>query len=187
MNLWKTLASLCASALFVLLAAGSASEPAVYDTTNWAPVKVPGGVVANRDLKIVAEDGSFTLEGGKRFTTPFDIYGWKNSTAFASDDKLLENYNNALANGARKVRIYQQGLSEPLYGVLLFNQGIASAHGPGARSYMVQVPEDKLAAARNGVTSVAFERMYWTASWSSGSKSEKHWYGWALWISAYPF
>ncbi len=175
-------------ALFSILALGSASTPPpTYSTTNYQALDISGGVLANKDIKIVAEDGSFTLEGGKRFSTPFSIYDWNDqSDAFTAESKMLDNFPNALRSGAKRVYIYQDGVTQPLHGVLVFNQAIQAAFGPAARSYMVNIPVPKLQAARDGVTAVAWEYMEWKSSWSNGSSKDKKWYSWALWMSAYP-
>ncbi|CAA0105158.1 Uncharacterised protein [BD1-7 clade bacterium] len=172
---------------FLGLAIGSGSTPSVRSTTDYTAHAIPHGVLANKSIKIVAADGSFTLEPGKRFDTPFSVYDWNSSTnTFVEAGKLVEHAPNALAHGGKAVLIYQDGYEKPLHGVLAFNQAIKAASGPASRSYMINIPEDKLQAARDGLTAVAYEKMKWEATYSDGSSAENWWYAWAIWISAYP-
>lgn len=180
------LAAIAVLAMFWVLGVGSAAS--VYSTTNRTVVPISGGVVANKDIRIVAEDRSFELVGGQRFSTPFSVNDWAPGTAaFTSTANMISHYETSLTHGAQLVRVYQDGYEEPLYGVLVFNDAIAAAYGPASRSYMIKIPQDKLDAARSGVTAVAYEKMNWKATWSDGSSSNKYWYGWALWLSSYPF
>lgn len=186
MTTMNKLTALLVVAGFWLMAAGSASN--VYSTSDRTPVKISGGIVANKDIRIVAEDRSFELVGGQRFSTPFSVNDWpSSSSAFTTSSNMISHYETSLLHGAQLVRVYQEGHEEPLYGVLVFNDAIGAAYGPASRSYMIKIPEDKLEAARSGVTAVAYEKMNWKATWSDGSSSNKYWYGWALWLSSYPF
>lgn len=172
--------------VFAFLAIGSESVP--QSTVDWTAKPIRYGIVANKDIRIVAEDGSFELKGGERFETPFSVLAWSGASAnlFTGSNNLLNHYPTSLQYGAKRVKVYQQGHDEPLYGVLAFNQAIGSAYGPASNSYMVQIPDGKLDAARSGVTAVAYEEMNWRSTWDTGASSNKTWYAWSLWISAFP-
>jgi len=184
-NMHKFLKTLPVIAVAWLLAMGSGSAP-IRSTTDFTRQEIKSGILANEDLRIVAEDGSWTLEGGKNFPTPFSIDGWGGSNAFAVEAKMLDNYKAALQSGAKRVLVFQKGHEKPLYGVLALNKAINAAYGPAAQSYLIQVADAKLKQARDGVTTVSYENMDWKTSWSDGSSSTNYWYGWALWLSAFP-
>ncbi|GAA4881695.1 hypothetical protein [Ferrimonas pelagia] len=175
-------------AAFFILALGCASSPPPnIDTTNKTAVAIPGGIFVNEGVRIVAEDGSFELIGGERFATPFDVFDWTHAVnAFTKESKMLEHYDMALRNGAKRVLIYQDGYDKPLYGVLVFNQAIAAAYGPASRSYMLQIPDSKIQAARDGVTAVTWEKMQWKQTYTRSADQNHNWYAWSLWLSTYP-
>ncbi|HUO92733.1 MAG TPA: hypothetical protein VMU22_07420, partial [Rhizomicrobium sp.] len=88
------------------------------------------GTLANADVRIVAEDGSFTLNGGQSFQSPFQAkmivpdadFGAPADYIVGSNgfgDDVVDAYNKALHDGAKNVRIYTSGSAAPLYGVLL--------------------------------------------------------------------
>lgn len=158
-------------------------------TTDMTASPISGGIFTNKKLTIFAANDAFKLEGGERFKTPLDAYIWGSSPMSAVlKGEIVNNAGIALSTCAgQRVLIYQEGEAEPLYGVLVFNQAIAATYGPASRSYFLQIPEDNLTAARGGVTAVAYEKMSWKASWSSGATSDQFWYGWALCVSSYPF
>ncbi|MHC9510328.1 hypothetical protein [Kangiella sp. M94] len=192
MKIWaKTITSVSALAVMLLLAMGSEDPPArLIDQTNKSKVPIQYGVV-QEGMRIVAEDGSFELKGGQRFTSPFQSDLWGYGCNNFSDKDVLTKANDVLLCGAKKVKVYYGNNPEPLYGVLALNQAIQAAHGPASRSYMIKIAEDKIQHARAGNTSVTFEYMNWTESkrWShnySQQKNEKTWYSWILWVSAYP-
>lgn len=152
------------------------------------------GTVANADIRIVAEDGSFTLNGGQIFQSPFQAkmiipdadFGspadYIVGKGFGEDDDVVDAYNKALQDGAKKVRVYTSGNSTPLYGLLLLWPASSGAcHGPGTISYLISIPPDKIAAARHGNISVAYE----TVNCKVGDDDWSE-YTWLLWMSNAP-
>jgi hypothetical protein len=183
----NALASMAVVVGFLVLAVGSGSVP--QQTTDMTASPISGGIFTNKNLTIFAQNDAFKIEGGERFATPFDAYIWGGSPMFAAfSGEIVNNVDAALSTGAgQRVTIYQEGETEPLYGVLVFNQAIAAAYGPASRSYFLQIPEDKIAAAKGGVTAVAYEKMSWKSTWSNGAKGDSFSYSWVLWMSSYPF
>lgn len=193
MKVWLKLAiSGVAIAVMLLLAIGSEQPARLINITSKAPIPIQHGVLED-GLTIVAEDKSFELKGGERFVSPFQSNLWtygcdRNSI---SGKNVLNSSTKAQACGGKKVHVFYGDNPEPLYGVLVLNSSIATAKGPASRSYMIKVPSDKIAHAREGNTAVAFEIMKWDykSQWShTGSITTKEQvaYAWILWVSAYP-
>jgi hypothetical protein len=141
---------------------------------------VPGGVVTNPDVRILAVDRSFELDGGQPFDTPFqsDLWGRAFDGFFANPAGY---YGQALEHGARRVVVYAGGDVTPLYGVLAFNPASQYSEGPDAQSYRLSLSDDDLARARNGEIAVVYERVPWT----HGEVSHA-WIGSVLWLSSVP-
>lgn len=178
---WRGTFAALAFGVAILAGLGCASGPVV--NTNMTPRPIALGTLVNPDLTIVATDGSFTLEGGRQFNTPFATSTlWDTSLTSQS---LLEAYPQARAWGARPVTIKQAGRPD-LHGLLLFNNGIAAAFGSGSQSYYVRIAPEKLDNARNGNTAVSYELMDFTRTWTDGSNDKQVQYSWVLWISATP-
>ena len=175
---------LAALALVVAIVAGAGSDSVPVRTTDFSPRPIAGGTLVNPDLTIFAEDGSFTLQGGQPFRTPFATSAmWSTNV---TGPQLPNVYAQARGWGARPVTIRQAGRPD-LYGLLLFNNAIPAAYGPGSQSYYVNIPQDKLDNARMGNITVAFEAMRYRDSWDSGYvNNEADWYGWILWMSSAP-
>lgn len=147
---------------------------------------IPVGFVADRNLRIVAEDGSFELVGGQQFSTPFHSDVWGRPMPDLVDSRIVEGFAAARAAGARSVRVHVAGRAEPLHGVLVLSRVFGSAEGPGARSYQISVPADKIEAAYAGRTAVAFENVRYIRRWDSGQRSPAQWRSWVLWLSMTP-
>lgn len=189
MNVWKkSLASTLALSVFLLLALGS--EPYHTDTTNLSTVPIQQGTV-EKGVRIVADDGSFELRGGERFTSPFQNNIWTGYCKRFYSNNLLTQAEDALSCGAKKVRIYIGDRKTPLYGVLLLNSSVGSAFGAASRSYLIRLEEDKIRHADAGNTSVSYELVKYkkTGYWDDGRRtsSEATQYTWILWYSSYPF
>lgn len=191
MKTWvKTVASVSALLGMLLLAMGSEDGPGrLMDQTNKTPLPIQHGVMED-GLRIVAVDGSFELKAGQRFQSPFQANLW-NSGCTMNSKTLLSNASTALRCGGKNVLVYHDDNTEPLHGVLALNTSIAAAYGPASRSYMIKVPDDKIEHARQGNTVVAYEMMDWksTKRYSNRVSSfnrEHTYYGWILWVSAYP-
>ena len=188
---WRGIAAVVALISGFVLALGSATDPTWRKTTDNTPRAILVGTLVNPDLTIAAQDGSFTLKGGERFKAPTARHLWGSGLG-GTGDKLLDQYPDARRLGATPVTIQQAGAKEPLYGLIVFNNAIASAYGPGAQSYYVKIPEDKIAHARAGGISVAWESMNYKETWSrdgiphAPSTEEHKYYGWILWLSSTP-
>lgn len=179
-NLFLTIVGSCA---FLLLAVGSATAP--RDRTDYSMVPVKTGTLENKDIRIVAADNSFEFKGGQDFNVPFQSDIW-NSTKGLEAGKLVEQYDIALSLGAKKVLVYVQGREQPLYGVLVLSPIYAAAYGPGARSYLLSFPAEKIKSASNGNISVMYEKVSWRKSWIDGRTSDHNWFSWILWLSNSP-
>lgn len=171
--------------IFAIFALGSAPAP-VVDTTK---VAIYNGYFVNEGIVIEAEDESFSLQGGQAFNTPFSVSSWDHpvqSFNFNSDQTTLGSWNDALRLGAKNVKVWQKGRSQPLYGVLMFSDVYRSAVGPGARSYQLQIPESRLNSAASGNLTWVGEKVDFEYRWEGrGYKGFK--YSWVLWLSNTPF
>lgn len=174
-----------AASAFLALAACAGGPPPVYDTTNRAPVKVPVGTLTNADMRIVATDGSFTINGGQQFSPSFYVDLWSSSTAF-QDANIIEGFRAARTAGAKDVKVYITGKSQPLYGVLALSTVWSAASGPGTRSYQISVPKDKIDNAYAGNTSVVYEDVAYKQTFSNGTANNYQFRSWVLWLSATP-
>jgi hypothetical protein len=172
--------------LAIVAALSLAACSSVKETTNYRLVPVTRGMLVNTDVRIVAEDGSFTLVGGQEFDSPFQSDIWRGKSTAFDDANVLQSAAAGRARGGRNVLVYVAGHDKPLYGVLALSRVFASAYGPGSRSYMVSIPNDKILAAYSGSTAVAYENVDWKATFSNGTMQVFHWRGWVLWLSATP-
>lgn len=176
---WRGLLAAFAVVVAGLGAIGSASAP--YMDTS--PRAIETGTLVNRDVTILAEDGSFQLQGGAQFQTPFATSALWGATIPANS--LANAYTNARGWGARPVVIRQAGKPD-LHGLLLFNNAIGAAFGPGSQSYYLNLPQDKLDNARRGNTTVVYEMMRYNITEAEGPQRQKDWYSWILWMSSTP-
>lgn len=198
----KNIFKLCVLFFTAILVAGCASG-----VTHEAHSPYTTGVLKGEGVKIEALDKSFVISEG-RFSPPFQtnmrpvewtsIYstfhltdGWGNKTfsgvGYLNPTKheasLIDSYNLALKNGAKRVLVHHPASNEPLYGVLLLNKKSARATGPAARSYLINIGEKYINEAKNGGTSVTFEPVPVNDKYDSNVKL----YGWVLWLSNVPF
>lgn len=173
--------------VFIAVIGAAGSAPTFVNHTDRTLRPINYGTLVNTELKIEATDGSFVLQGGEQFHTPFTLNLW-NTTGF--DKKSLANqYSLARQLGAKPVLVHVEGYDKPLYGLLIFNQAINAAFGPGSQSYYVRVSKDKLDNARFGGISVAYEMMDWRSTYTdeTGRKTQdKTWYSWMIWLSSTP-
>lgn len=176
----KTISSVFAITLMAFLALGSNKRQAI-ENTDLTRVEIPRGTLENSNIRIVAEDGSFVLEGGQEFSTPFVSDLWD---SYLPTERLTENYDAALAAGAKPVKVYVGGRNTPLYGVLAFNNAVNASVGPGSRSYLVSIPADKISGAYSGNTTVSYEKVTYKRTWSNGGRQNAWSFGWVLWLSA---
>ncbi|QGX39318.1 hypothetical protein [Permianibacter aggregans] len=181
---WRLVLAMCTAVIAFIGATGSA--PTYINHTDRTLRPINYGTLVNTELKIEAMDGSFVLQGGEQFRTPFALNLW--NARF--DEKTLANqYQAARQLGAKPVLVHVKGHDQPLYGLLIFNQAINAAFGPGSQSYYVRVSKDKLDNARFGGISVAYEMMDWRDTYTDDygrQTRDKTWYGWMLWLSSTP-
>lgn len=179
-----------ASLIVVLfIAAAGSMGPTIRQTTDFSPVPIRYGTLVNENLRIVAQDGSFELEPGEDFETPFSVYWWNGQAPVSGTQNLVNEHQQAAEQGARRVRIEMEGEERDLYGLLVFNQAVQSSSGPARQSYYLQVPEDKLQSALNGNVAVAYELIDWDHTYTvdgSPRSRDKTWLSWILWISRTP-
>lgn len=168
------------------LATLTACESTPVEITDRSMRPIPVGFVANRDITITAADGSFELKGGQQFSTPFQSDIWSRNFPNLGDDRIVEGFAGVRAGGARDVRVRVAGRPEALYGVLVLSPVFGSAEGPGARSYQISVPQDKIEAAYAGRTAVAYENVRYIRRWDTGARRDAQWRSWILWLSMTP-
>lgn len=136
----------------------------------WRPLD--RAVILTEGIKIQSSDGSVMGESGEAFVPPFA------STCMGG--KLTgDHYKQALANGARRVRIKSSNYTGKFYGVLALCRLPPNVTGVGARRYGLIVPDDYLEATVGGQISVLYEYV------SSTSHGEV--YSWQLWLSREAF
>lgn len=179
----RSLVSILGLSILLTFALGSGSSRRVVHTPviQYVPVEVKTGYL-QRGVTIAAEDGSFTLNGGQTFSTPFSAFIWNGSyysKLFSTN--LTSRFSTALQLGAKKVRVNVNG--RDLYGVLLFSKVNQYAYGPGARSYLIKIPQGRVKEARHGNISVVYEKV----KWQRGHYYKGQYYSWILWLSATPF
>jgi hypothetical protein len=142
--------------------------------------RVPNGLVANPNVRIVAVDKSFELTGGQEFRTPFQSDLWQpDFDGFANNPPGF--YPVALKHGAKRVTIYIGGDLTPLYGVLAFNPASQFSYGPGTQTYRIAISDAELQSAKDGNIAVSYEKVNWTHEDASD-----WWLGSVLWFSSEP-
>jgi hypothetical protein len=132
------------------------------------------GVLATPQSEISAEDGSFTIKSGERFTPPFQVDMWNKPIKPA---QIVSEWRTALQLGAKRVRV-KTGRNV-LYGVLLLNYHTESVRGPGSYNYRIEIPEKFIKEAYGGNVSVCYEMVEWE---KPGAPNQK-WFSWVLWLS----
>lgn len=135
-------------------------------------IRVPIGTLATREARIVFEAGAGVaagteIRGGARFATP-EVR--ESSCAVGQ----LEDWRSAVDTSYR-VRVFYEGLTEPLYGLIQFCNVASDFAGPASRSYEVIVPPGRVAETTDGRMSYVYE--------TAGSDRA----AWRLWISRIPF
>jgi hypothetical protein len=130
--------------------------------------QVVSGTVGTPGTTIKAENGSFMLQSGRQFQTPFTCFP---EGAAATP----EAFTNALKNGGMRVSVNVEG-QPPLHGILCFYGVNEKAQGPASRSYYIQVPESYIQATSEGRVSVVCE-----------TTEIENDYAWILWLSQSSF
>lgn len=170
----------------MLLATLAACSSSPRNITDKSLKPIPLGYVADKNLTITAADGSFELKAGQQFSSPFQADIWTSHLPQLADARIVEGFATGRASGGRNVMVKVAGQEQPLYGVLVLSPVYGAAEGPGARSYQITVPADKIQAAYAGRTAVAYENVKWQERWSNGAARDYHWRSWILWLSLTP-
>jgi len=139
--------------------------------------KVPTAELETRGVAIEAEDGSFKIVAGKRFTPPF--YS-ENCVVIPT----TKNFGWAEHYGARRVRVKVPGLTEKLYGILAFCEVHPFTRGPVVRSYLMKVPSGRVAETEGGRISFEYEE---TDRGRTIGGRRRMYHAWQLWLSRIPF
>lgn len=169
-------------ALGAVLFSGCAST-----RVNFVPITT--GKLITEGCVITAEDGSFRIESGKMFESPFTCRQYterkysdestQSSYKYIFEDiDIVGGSDRALENGAQKVRVSVPDLLDPLYGVLLLGGAPENARGPAARSYLIQIPDKYVEQAQMGRISVVYEYVEVESGVSKQTLPT-----WALWLS----
>ena len=145
------------------------------------PVKIPPQMqLAEVGIQIRSDDGTVNLLDTNLQQTQLDAISW--------DCPLTPNttnYTDALAWGARRVRVTYPGVSEPLSGVLAFCPIPGGVTGPGAQLYYLRVPQRYVDETQGGRRSVVYEPV--SFHWNSGVGAPvRDWPAWILWLSRSP-
>jgi hypothetical protein len=125
--------------------------------------------LASDRVAIVAEDRSFVIQPGQLMSTPFHSGCPRMPTT--------DNYPDAEAQGARRVRVVYPGVTDPLYGILSFCMISDQFHGSASRSYRLEVPQSYVDATEGGRMSVVFEQY---------GLNNQDYPAWILWLSREP-
>jgi hypothetical protein len=136
-------------------------------------LKTPGSATLDTPgVMIDAVDNSFHFKTGDTFPPPFAS---RNCPILPIGS---EEFSKARVYGAVPVRVTYPNLPAPLYGLLAFCQIPAAASGPGSRRYMVQIPNEYVAATDGGRISVVYELAEYPPNGIPN---------WVLWLSRAPF
>lgn len=145
-------------------------------------VPVSTGILAEEATKIIADDGSFTIETEKRFSPPFQSEKafFDNGSAPIVSDVYKLTSGEYKGFKWKKVRVQTPYHSEDLYGVISFCKvQKACQNEPVTRSYRLSVPEEYVDAALGGRVSCVYE--YYSCNGISKVAT------WVLWLSDVPF
>jgi len=145
-------------------------------------VPVSTGILAEENTKIVAVDGSFTIETDNRFSPPFQ----SEKAFFENGSQPIVSDVYKLTSGQykgfkwKKVRVQTPHHSEDLYGVISFCKVQKDCQNePVTRSYRLSVPEEYVDAALGGRVSCVYE--YYSCNGMPKIAT------WVLWLSDVPF
>lgn len=170
-------------ALPLLLMIGCA--PGFHHTTRDLEYRVSPihqGTISTEGVRIVSDDGPpFTLTSDQAWDAPF----------FQGEDCLInpevDNFGDALANGARRVRVYYPGHEGELYGVLSFCGRVDGSIGPAARSYQILIPPRFVAETAGGRATVLYEyHNYDRDTVRDNGYARAGAKAWILWLSQVP-
>ena len=138
------------------------------------------GNISNKNITIYAQDKSFVLKAGETFTPPFSIDTSRLNQLHFAKNNLISLYKDALKlYGAKRVKVQVQGAeNKTYYGILLLSRIFETGIGPGARSYLINIPDEYIKAANGGKISVVTEVYN-----RKGGQAKS----WVLWLSDLPF
>jgi hypothetical protein len=161
-------AMLVVSGTAYALLLGCASAP--HQQVQYPTLQVPQATLATPDARIVQEQGAYEIRPGGVFTPPF----WIGAPTFPT----AENYQDALAAGAQRIRISHPGYPNgELYGVIAFYKVYENFHGPASRLYRLEIPQVYVDNTDNGRASVVYETYNYEG---------KTYAAWAIWLSRVP-
>lgn len=164
------------------------------DNTNYSLKQIHKGKMVNKNIRIVAKDGSFELKGGDMFDSPFFCDLWGSRSPFKAVDKnIVESYHQAQSAGCKEVLIYIDGQDEPLNGVLALSRVFNSSFGPASHAYFMKVDTNRLLTAYDGNTVVFYEKAKWKKNsakivdgYRYNTGGTKNYYTWVLWAAYTP-
>lgn len=132
---------------------------------------VEGGNLSDEIERIEAVDGTFVLEAGVAFRTPFssggrsaEVCGWGSTDV---PDAALEI--------GRRVMVHHPAADHPIHGLLILCDVPEAARGPASRSYLIRVPGRYISETSGGRITVVYEPAY------GGYNA------WILWLAETPF
>jgi hypothetical protein len=166
-------------ALVCMVLAGCATVPDAGSSSGSGSSS--GNELVTPGITLKAADGSFVIYPGVPFDTP-DFNKTDNNAKTGtgcsefSYQAVVSRYREALKCGGIPVRVYAQGRSQALYGVLLLNQLDPTILALGI-SYRIEVPRPAIRTEANGQDTV----LYATAASESVSQ-----YAWLLWLANHP-
>ena len=139
------------------------------------------GVIGTEGVTIMADDESFFLKSGERFTTPF-VYKKSIAEILKPNTPKVDLWKDALKKKAgKKVSIKIDSEDRELFGVLAFGsvKKIKQCTGPAIRSHMIKIDDQYIAAAEGGKIAVMYETYK-----CRGRRTD---ISWMLWMSDIPF
>jgi hypothetical protein len=149
----------------------------------WYLHSIDSGEIKTPNVVITAEDNSFVLRSGETFKPPFQSkYFYINDALQGLANKWRESFQKE--RGARRVRV--QCGDDHFYGILAFNGHYSHDKkdlAPNSYKYKIEIPEQYIAAAKNGGRSVVYELVPLV---SQGMEIGKE-INWILWLSDEPF
>ncbi|WP_144391567.1 hypothetical protein [Pleionea sediminis] len=191
----KAFTTLIVTFIFWFFASGCFGPDIRYvDNTDYSLKQIYKGKLVNKDLRIVAKDGSFELKGGEMFDSPFFCDLWPGTFSRGVGDKnIVESYQKARNVGCKEVLIYIDGRSEPLNGILALSRVYGSAFGPASHAYFMKVDTNRLMTAYDGNTVVFYEKAKWEKKsarivdgYRRNTGGTNNYYTWVLWAAYTP-
>jgi hypothetical protein len=140
------------------------------------------GVLKNTDIRIRSVDGSFSLEPGQGFSTPFYINQSLENLMFSSDHPtcvesgmVTRELGAYLRRGAKKITVEFVNGDPPLHGAIVFCY--VHTQVP-LQQYNLYIPDEFIYRARQGELVSVYEIAGTAYSFTE--------YGWIVWLSKNP-